>query len=35
MLNEKNQHITELGHQIGGLEKAKHVLGFRTAEIRK
>lgn len=35
MIDEKNQLITQLGEQIGGLEKAKYVLGFRTNEIRK
>ena len=34
-IEEKNQIITELTHQVGGLEKAKYVLSFRTAEIRK
>jgi hypothetical protein len=31
----KNQVIEEQAHQIGGLEKAKYVLSFRTTEIRK
>lgn len=30
MIEEKNQIISELTHQIGGLEKAKYVLSFRT-----
>lgn len=30
MIEEKNQVINELTHQIGGLEKAKYVLSFRT-----
>jgi hypothetical protein len=35
MIEEKNQIINEITHQIGGLEKAKYVLSFRTTEIRK
>lgn len=30
MIEEKNQIISEFTHQIGGLEKAKYVLSFRT-----
>jgi chromosome segregation ATPase len=35
MVEGKNKTITELTHQVGGLEKAKYVLSFRTNEIRK
>jgi hypothetical protein len=35
MIDERDQIIVEQGQQIGGLEKAKYVLSFRTTEIRK
>jgi len=30
MIEEKDRNITTLVHQVGGLEKAKYVLSFRT-----
>lgn len=35
MLKERDEVIEQQAHQIGGLEKAKYVLSFRTTEIRK
>ena len=35
MIEEKDRNITTLVHQVGGLEKAKYVLSFRTNQIRK
>lgn len=35
MVGERNNVISQHEHQIGGLEKAKYVLSFRTTEIRK
>ncbi len=35
MIEERNNVIFQQEHQIGGLEKAKYVLSFRTTEIRK
>ena len=35
MVEEKERVITQLTHQVGGLEKAKYVLSFRTNQIRK
>lgn len=35
MVEERNNAISQQEHQIGGLQKAKYVLSFRTTEIRK
>lgn len=35
MVGERNNVISQQEHQIGGLQKAKYVLSFRTTEIRK